>query len=83
MNRVLSLSGLRGESEEFMQRMSAYNRGVNAQDSHERAMNINREWLATKEKLNLNYTQLAKYYGVSRTNAVNRCMKALEERNER
>lgn len=80
MNKVLSLAGLRGESEEFKKRSREYNLGFDSVKSHERAMQINREWLAEKEKRGLNYTQLAKFYGVSTTNAVRRCKEALEER---
>jgi len=62
-------------SAEGKKRISEYNKGLNAKESHERAMRINRAWYEERQRDGLTYTELAKRHGVSREMARVRCLK--------
>ena len=67
-------------SEEFKKKVSEYNTGLNQQESHDRAMLINREWLAEKERDHLSYAELGRRHGVTKEMARFRVKRALAER---
>lgn len=71
---------MRPTIEELVERARAATKGLNAQQSHERAMKINREWLKEKEEECLTYAELGRRHGVSKEMARLRCIKAMEEK---
>ena len=62
--------------------ISEYNSGLNAKESHKRAIQICREFYEEQQRYGISYAELGRRHGVSKTKARERCLKWAERKEE-